>query len=99
MIPQAFHELPGGALILRVEQAAGNGAAPQLAYAAAGFQRPDFFQGPRERLLAHGIDHVRMVVRLRRIDGAAALFPSGSAIGRSMDFRTEMAVLDGGVER
>ena len=71
----ALDEPPAVAAVARVEQAARNRAAPELAVALRGFERPDLHDVPRDRRVAHRVD-VDDVVGLRRVRRRRAALPT-----------------------
>ena len=98
MLPEALDELPAVAAVARVEQAARDRAAPELAVALRRFERPDLHDVPRDRRVAHRID-VDDVVGLRRVRRDGPLFPGGAAVARALHLDAEVAHVLRGVQR
>jgi hypothetical protein len=98
MLPQAFDERPAVAAVSRMEQAAGDRAAPELTVALRRFERPDFHDVPRDRGVAHRID-VDDVLGLRRVGGDRPLFPARAAVARAFHLGAEVAHVLRGVQR
>jgi len=99
--PERLDELPGVAGVGGVEEAAGDGAAPEVAGAVGvgGLEAPDEVEGPLERLARAGVEVGGAAFGEGGVGGAGDLCPGLAGVAGAVELDAEVAVVEGGVER